>query len=328
MLTAFFRKDFRMDVDITSDIKKYTGRFCIALCILAGGIAYIMMQTDTNNHTTLIAEGRLMYRTENILSPSGGTVEDMTAQEGSFLEEGTVLAVVRNQITEEEILRLQKNVDLSKSNLAQLQNGIIGNTASSVRNTENNHELIEAQTRMERMKALYEMGAISAAKRDESIANYEVIKSASSYSSSSPIKITVDPNTVEAAKRQVQAAEETLKKAKEGTAASDIVSSYAGTITSLFVMPGDHVQTGEVLLQVRLAENPWIETEIIGEEIDRIYLGQPVEYQLDRMKLSGTVQEISDGETEGGGKRVVISVPSDITEVHGDTEHIKLHFIP
>lgn len=79
---------------------------------------------------------------------------------------------------------------------------------------------------------------------------------------------------------------------------------------------------------MRLAENPWIETEIIGEEIDRIYLGQPVEYQLDRMKLSGTVQEISDGETEGGGKRVVISVPSDITEVHGDTEHIKLHFIP
>ena len=63
-----------MDVDITSDIKKYTGRFCIALCILASGIAYIMMQTDTNNHTTLIAEGRLMYRTENILSPSGGTV--------------------------------------------------------------------------------------------------------------------------------------------------------------------------------------------------------------------------------------------------------------
>jgi len=121
---------------------------------------------------------------------------------------------------------------------------------------------------MERMKALYEMGAISAAKRDESIANYEVIKSASSYSSSSPIKITVDPNTVEAAKRQVQAAEETLKKAKEGTAASDIVSSYAGTITRLFVMPGDHVQTGEVLLQVRLAENPWIETEIIGEEIE------------------------------------------------------------
>ena len=286
------------------------------------------MQTDTNNHTTLIAEGRLMYRTENILSPSGGTVEDMTAQEGSFLEEGTVLAVVRNQITEEEILRLQQNVDLSKSNLAQLQNGIIGNTTSSVRSTENNHELIEAETRMERMKALYEMGAISAAKRDESIANYEVIKSASSYSSSSPIKITVDPNTVEAAKRQVQAAEETLKKAKEGTAASDIVSSYAGTITRLFVIPGDHVQTGEVLLQVRLAENPWIETEIIGEEIDRIYLGQPVEYQLDRMKLSGTVQEISDGETEGGGKRVVISVPSDITEVHGDTEHIKLHFIP
>lgn len=286
------------------------------------------MQTDTNNYTTLIAEGRLMYRTENILSPSGGTVEDMTAQEGSFLEEGTVLAVVRNQITEEEILRLQQNVDLSKSNLAQLQNGIIGNTTSSVRSTENNHELIEAETRMERMKALYEMGAISAAKRDESIANYEVIKSASSYSSSSPIKITVDPNTVEAAKRQVQAAEETLKKAKEGTAASDIVSSYAGTITRLFVIPGDHVQTGEVLLQVRLAENPWIETEIIGEEIDRIYLGQPVEYQLDRMKLSGTVQEISDGETEGGGKRVVISVPSDITEVHGDTEHIKLHFIP
>ena len=166
-----------MDVDITSDIKKYTGRFCIALCILASGIAYIMMQTDTNNHTTLIAEGRLMHRTENILSPSGGTVEDMTAQEGSFLEEGTVLALVRNQITEEEILRLQKNVDLSKSNLAQLQNGIIGNTTSSVRSTENNHELIEAETRMERMKALYEMGAISAAKRDESIANYEVIKS-------------------------------------------------------------------------------------------------------------------------------------------------------
>ena len=98
-------------------------------------------------------------------------------------------------------------------------------------------------------------------------------------------------------------------------------------ITSLSVLPGDYVQTGDILLQMQLTENPWIETDIAGDEIDKIYIGQLVEYRLDRTKLNGTVQEISDIEGEGGDKRVVISVPTNITDLRRDTERIKLRFI-
>jgi multidrug resistance efflux pump len=327
MWAAFFRKDFWMDVDITCDIKKYAGRFGIALCFLIVCIAYVMTQINQNNRAGLIAEGCLMHRMENILSPGGGTVEDVVVQEGSVVEVGTVLTVIRNKLSEDDLLRLQQNAELAKRNLAQLQNGSIASIQTDIHANENNPELLEAQTRMERMKALYEMGAISAAKRDEAVASYEMIKNAAPSSSSIPTRITVDAASIEAAQRQVKTAEDALKNATEGGDVVNVISSSTGMITSLSVLPGDYVQTGDILLQMQLTENPWIETDIAGDEIDKIYIGQLVEYRLDRTKLNGTVQEISDIEGEGGDKRVVISVPTNITDLRRDTERIKLRFI-
>ena len=269
-----------------------------------------------------------MHRIDNILAPNSGTIEALIVEDGGFVEEGTKLMTIRNTLSDEDLFRLQQNVDLSKRNLEQLQNGSIGSAQRSIHVDENNRNLLEAQDRMERMKSLYEMGAISAAKRDEAIANYEVIKSTSSYSSPVSMKISADAKSIEVAERQVKAAEDALKKAKAGTETVNIFSSKAGMIIELPISSGDHVQAGDVLLQMNIAEHPWIEAEVNGEDVDKVYLGQLVRYRLARMEVRGTVQEISDMEGDNDRKRVVISIPPDESNLGEDADHIKLYFMP
>ncbi|WP_037348530.1 HlyD family secretion protein [Selenomonas sp. F0473] len=317
-----------MDVDITIALKKYIRRTCAVLFILIVCIFYIIIRTAQTNDAVIVVEGQIMHRIDNILAPNSGTIEALIVEDGGFVEEGTKLMTIRNTLSDEDLFRLQQNVDLSKRNLEQLQNGSIGSAQRSIHVDENNRDLLEAQDRMERMKSLYEMGAISAAKRDEAIANYEVIKSTSSYSSPVSMKISADAKSIEVAERQVKAAEDALKKAKAGTETVNIFSSKAGMIIELPISSGDHVQAGDVLLQMNIAEHPWIEAEVNGEDVDKVYLGQLVRYRLARMEVRGTVQEISDMEGDNDRKRVVISIPPDESNLGEDADHIKLYFMP
>ena len=317
-----------MDVDITIALKKYIRRTCAVLFILIVCIFYIIIRTAQTNDAVIVVEGQIMHRIDNILAPNSGTIEALIVEDGGFVEEGTKLMTIRNTLSDEDLFRLQQNVDLSKRNLEQLQNGSIGSAQRSIHVDENNRDLLEAQDRMERMKSLYEMGAISAAKRDEAIANYEVIKSTSSYSSPVSMKISADAKSIEVAARQVKAAEDALKKAKAGTEAVNIFSSKAGMIIELPISSGDHVQAGDVLLQMNIAEHPWIEAEVNGEDVDKVYLGQLVRYRLARVEVRGTVQEISDMEGDNDRKCVVISIPPDESNLGEDADHIKLYFMP
>lgn len=319
-----------MDVDITGPVKKYIGIIFIALFTLITAISFWLIQIEQDNHTAMISEGKIIHKVDKVIAPTSGMIEELHIEEGSSVEEGTLLMLIQGILSDEENLYLQRNLELSKKNLEQLQYGYIENQNSS-NSTANNNALLAAQSRMDRMNSLYEMGAISAAKRNEAVAEYESMR-ASLHSLSQPTIHMPDSAAIEAAVRRVKTAEESLKKAQERTEGIKLFSQKKGTISELFVSSGDQVQKGDALLQINESDTVWIETDIDEADIYKIYLGQMVSYTLNHKTVQGIVQEITDitedHQESSHRKRIFISIPLDADVFYVGEYPIRLHFIP
>ena len=179
--------------------------------------------------------------------------------------------------------------------------------------------------RMERMNELYEMGAVSAAKRNEAAAAYEQEKNALTMGRG---QMTV-PNAaaLKAAEEQLKKSEETLAKARDHAETIGVFAVREGVVSKIHAKKGDLIDSGASILTLDLVENCWIEAEISAEDMNRIYPGQIVRYELSGRPAEATVEEITDSDTEPEDKKIVrISVPHD--RITGHEENITLHFLP
>ena len=108
---------------------------------------------------------------------------------------------------------------------------------------------------MERMNQLYEMGAVSAVKRDEAAAAYQAAVAASSASASYDSNVVYDttvqaasPEAIKKAELQLRQAQAALERAKGNAAATEITAPVDGTVYIGELAEGMEVQAGQVLL--------------------------------------------------------------------------------
>ena len=122
-------------------------------------------------------------------------------------------------------------------------------------------------------------------------------------------------------------AEETLAKARDHAGTTGLFAVREGVVSKIHVKKGDLIDSGASILTLDLVENCWIEAEISAEDMNRIYPGQIVRYELSGLPAEATVEEITDSDTEPEDKKIVhISVPHD--RITGNEENITLHFLP
>lgn len=320
-----------MDVDLTKTLKKYTGIIISGFFILTIMISFILMRMEQQPNAVINSEGKIVHGVEKIFSPSNGVIQEIRIEEGEGVEQGSLVMIVQKVLSDEDLLHLQQNLELSKKNLEQMQNGYIVTGQNSIVTSENNDALAAAQSRVERMNTLYEMGAISAAKRNEAVTDYESMK-ASLNVTQQKIAYTPDGTALAAVKQKIKTIEETIQKSQAQTEGIELLLPTKGTIEEIFVFSGDRVQKGDELLQINNSDSVWIETDIDEADIDKVYLGQMVSYILNHKAIQGTVQEITDmTEDEQGStdrKRVSISIPIDIDIPYVNEGHIELHFMP
>ena len=132
---------------------------------------------------------------------------------------------------------------------------------------------------------------------------------------------------IQAAEEQLKKAEDALVKARDNTGTIGLFASREGNVSQIFVQEGERIGNGDNILSLDIVENSWIEAEIPVEDVDRVYLGQIVRYELNGLPVQGTVEDIVDPDTENGNKkcvRISVSVPPDITA--RDEKNIVLHF--
>ena len=312
-----------MENDITELLKKRVYLFLIGLLLIVFCASFILLHKmgGVSNAFTL-SNARLVYEQSELQVGNTSVVQELHIAEGDHVTAGMLLVTVQSVFSDEELARLQKNVELAQRNVEQIRYG----AAAPSQNTPASSEGLDAaRMRMERMNELYEMGAVSAAKRNEAAAAYEQEKNALTMGRG---QMTV-PNAaaLKAAEEQLKKSEETLAKARDHAETIGFFAVREGVVSKIHAKKGDLIDSGASILTLDLVENCWIEAEISAEDMNRIYPGQIVRYELSGRPAEATVEEITDSKTEPEDKKIVrISVPYD--RITGNEENITLHFMP
>ncbi|WP_286822009.1 HlyD family secretion protein [Mitsuokella sp. UBA4253] len=305
-----------MEVDITKKVQylmKYglVGLILIAV-LCAGGIYYYQHQHKYFN----VYDAQVTSSLVAAKVHGNAVITEKVVEDGEHVEAGDVIAHVKSTVTDEQIANLEQTVALSQRNLDEVKKGQTvtvavpspapAPAASAPRSSGSLQSVANAESRMNRMNELFEMGAISAVQRDAAVSAYHAAVAAASSSapaasapSSSPAvryQTTTqppDPKAVQNAELQLKQAQTALDNAKQDAAETDIVAPVAGTVYyAQGIDEGSTVKAGETVASVGNADDIWIEAKVSPDKAAKIRLGQFVSYEIEGHQLQGSVQDI------------------------------------
>ena len=310
-----------MEIDVTKSLRKKIYRAIIFFLVIVFCTSFFLLHSIDRSDELTVSDAHLVCEQSSLQAANPLIVRELHTEKGAYIAQGALLVTVQNVLSDEEYARLQKNVELAQTNVEQIRYGA---TSVSQKIPIQTESLDAARVRMDRMNELYEMGAVSAVKRDEAVAAYEQEKTALTIGSEQNTG-ALNPAAIQAAEEQLKRAEEALAKVRDNTSTTDLFATREGTVSQIFVKEGDRIEKGDDILSVNILENCWIEAAIPSDGKDRVYLGQIVRYELNGISVQGTVEEIVDADPENGNEEMVrISVPLDKTA--SDGENIVLHF--
>lgn len=280
--------------------------------LCAGGIYYYQHQHKYFN----VYDAQVTSSLVAAKVHGNAVITEKVVEDGEHVEAGDVIAHVKSTVTDEQIANLEQTVALSQRNLDEIKKGQTvtvavpspapAPAASAPRSSGSSQSVASAESRMNRMNELFEMGAISAVQRDAAVSAYHAAVAAASSSapaasapSSSPAvryQTTTqppDPKAVQNAEFQLKQAQAALDNAKQDAAETDIVAPVAGTVYyAQGIDEGSTVKAGETVASVGNADDIWIEAKVSPDKAAKIRLGQFVSYEIEGHQLQGSVQDI------------------------------------
>ncbi len=335
-----------MEVDISRKVNYFVkfgliGLIAVAL-LCSAGIWYYQNQ----NNRMKLYDAQVTSTMVGVRTKANGKIAELNVNDGDHVAAGEVIARIEVSVTEEQIQQLEQNLELAKRNLAEIQKGqtittpVMSEGGGGGGSTVSQAAVAQAEARMQRMEELFKMGAISAVKRDEAVAEYAAAKAAASSSVAAPPKVTYrtvvqpsSPEVIKSAEIQVRQAEAALESAKKDSQATEIVAPVDGTIYCTDLKEGSEVKAGQTIMNIGDAGNIWLEARVTPEQKGKIRLGQFVTYEIEGHALQGTVLEIESDDdaaeneeasaqtdTEGneppaedGKSTVKISLPAEVS---------------
>lgn len=280
--------------------------------LCAGGIYYYQHQHKYFN----VYDAQVTSSLVAAKVHGNAVITEKVVEDGEHVEAGDVIVHVKSTVTDEQIANLEQTVALSQRNLDEIKKGQTvtvavpspapAPAASAPRSSGSSQSVASAESRMNRMNELFEMGAISAVQRDAAVSAYHAAVAAASSSapaasapSSSPAvryQTTTqppDPKAVQNAELQLKQAQAALDNAKQDAAETDIVAPVAGTVYyAQGIDEGSTVKAGETVASVGNADDIWIEAKVSPDKAAKIRLGQFVSYEIEGHQLQGSVQDI------------------------------------
>ena len=301
-----------MEVDITEKVKRVLKFGPLALVALAILCALGVWAYQHSQKGLTVYDAKVASTMVGVKAKADGTITELVVQDGDHVEAGDVIARVQVKITDEQIAQLAQNAELAKQNLAQVQRGQTVTVPQSaapapmpVPQSSGNSEAVEnARARLNRMNELYEMGAISAVKRDQVAADLAAAEAAATPAPavSAPAATRyqtmtqpANPEAVKQAELAVKQAQAALENAKQDSQATEIVAPVSGTVyLGDDIQEGADLKAGATVASIGDASNIWVEARLSPNQKGKIRLGQFVSYTIEGKKYQGTVLDIVD----------------------------------
>lgn len=309
-----------MEVDVTAKAKNFL-RFgllgLILVALLVGSGVYYYQHSKS---ASMVYDAKVVNNIVPISTKNPAIITELLVADGDEVAAGDIIAKVKSTVTDEEIAQLTQNRDLAQRSLEQLKKGVtVAVPSAPVPSYDAGaaQRVADAQARMNRMNQLYSMGAISAVKRDEAVADYNAAKAAASTPPpvSAPTVTTTkaSPEVIASAETALKQAEIALNNAKAAQTVTDIVTPVDGTINFADNMAaGAELEANQQIAQLADANEVWLEITTEAYKADKLHLGQLVTYAIDGHNLQGTIQNIEDDADDENIKKITVSIPKDL----------------
>ena len=180
-------------IDISGKIKLLIKFGLTLLLVTAGAIGYGVFEHYHAFRELRIENAKVTGTMVSVRTLVNGKVSEFLFEDGAEVKAGDVIARLEISITEETIQQLENTVELARQNYEDLKQGRWVKvpvkrtravrtpvTTSSTTQGGGSANLAALEERANRMKELFEMGAVSAVQRDAAIAAYENAKNNSS----------------------------------------------------------------------------------------------------------------------------------------------------
>lgn len=277
---------------------KRIGIVLLVLLLATGGYwAYINYYVS--DQSGIQATGTIEATSVELNAKAAGTISEITADVGDNINAGQLLA----EISRNDLIAQKESAALAVVKAeAQLDDLIAGardqeknQAAASVSIARTNYN--KAKTDRERKQELLEQGMIS----QDDFERYKVAEDLalnqlqSAEASRSLVKLGSRPNTIAAARVEVERSRAVLKASEALLNDLKVKSPITGKLISRNYEPGEFVQAGSSIATVADLDDLWIKVYIPTDDLPLVKMGQKVHFTVsgDAQSFAGEVIEIA-----------------------------------
>jgi len=250
----------------------------IAVLIIAG-LGYWGYQHFVLAKSDIIkAAGTIEATTVDVTARLNGTIETIAVQEGEQVSAGQLIAQLSRSDLVAQAERDALGVTAAEAKLNDLLDGArrqeIEAAAAQVAYKE--AALKQAQQDLGRAESLFEAGAISQEKLEQSRLAVQQIETELKVSQSqlSLLESGNRPAAIEAAQAEVERSRAVSKASQAMLEDLKLVSPLNGTVVSRNYQPGEYVTAGASVVTIADLSSMWIKVYVPTVDLPRIYLGQ------------------------------------------------------
>ncbi|MBP1932491.1 efflux RND transporter periplasmic adaptor subunit [Ammoniphilus resinae] len=266
------------------------------------------------SNSGLTSSGKVIADQEvNVVSKVSGKVANVTVKEGTQVQKGQELIKLESDDYVLQVKQAESGIQASQAKLADVKDGARAQEIAALESVLQASEaaVVQAQTALdttektnERMKALFEAGAISQAEWDNANLQLENAKAAYQQAKSqweanqaklSLTKEGATANTIRAMQAELTRLQASKDLAENALQNTSIVSPISGVVAVRNIEPGEMAQPGVSLMTIVDLQHVLIQVSVSQEHVNQLKKGDKVQVLVKGIEkdLEGTIDFIS-----------------------------------
>lgn len=289
--------------------RKWLVAAVFAAMAVVGGIGWVSVNANRAERNRLEAQGTIEATEVSVAPEMSGRVIEVLVQEGQQVKAGDPVARLDPSLLAEQVKQAEAAADTARARVSQAEaalslvqsqvHGQILQAESAVASAQAN--LDNARSNWERVRKLFEQGAVPAQQRDTAEtavrvaeAQYEGAVTALKVANAGTDQIDAKRRELEAAKSQQQQAEAALAYARGQQGKAELVAPISGYVLRRHVEPGEFTGPGSPVATLVDPADTWLNVYIPETDIGLVHVGQEVQVQVDSFPGRNFGAEVSE----------------------------------